>query len=64
MYVLVGYATLLIAYGLVTSITLCPSPCQTMWPLGEIAIWSNYVLGIPTVTFVGLSLWAKESRAD
>ena len=64
MYILIGYATLLIVYGLATSITWCPSPCQTAWPFGELTIWSNYVLGITAVSFAALSLWAKQSHAD
>ena len=60
MYVLAGYAVLLVLFGFVTSTTFCPSPCRTAWPLGEIAIWSNYLLGIPAVALAALSLWGRE----
>ncbi len=61
MFVLLGYSVLLVVFGLATSVSLCPSPCQTAWPVGEIAIWSNSVIGIPATIAVALSLFSKNA---
>ena len=61
MYVLVGYASLLVVYGVMTTLVWCPPPCRTMWPLGEIAIWSNWVFGIGAVVSAVLALRSGES---
>ncbi len=61
MFVLLGYSVLLVVFGLATSVSLCPSPCQAAWPVGEIAIWSNSVIGIPTTITVALSLFSKNA---
>lgn len=45
-YVLLAYDLLLVLFGLFTMTTLCPSPCRAAWPVGEIAIWSNVVVGL------------------
>lgn len=34
-----------ILLGMVSSLALCPSPCPTIWPIGEIIIWSSTVTG-------------------
>ncbi|MCL4249517.1 MAG: hypothetical protein KJ065_15345 [Anaerolineae bacterium] len=36
---------LLVVFGVSTFTTSCPSPCPTAWPLGEILLWSNVVIG-------------------
>jgi hypothetical protein len=43
------FNALLLIFGLSTVISLCPSPCPTGWPVGEIIIWSNIVVGIPAL---------------
>jgi hypothetical protein len=40
------YNVLLLIFGISTLTTFCPSPCRTAWPLGEILIWSNLLIGI------------------
>jgi hypothetical protein len=44
----------LVAFGVSTVVALCPSPCQTAWPLGENLIWSNILIGLPAVV---VTLW-------
>lgn len=56
MLVLLAYDALLLVFALVTLASLCPSPCRTAWPVGEIAIWSNLVLGIAASVAVVMSL--------
>jgi hypothetical protein len=56
MFVLLGYDALLVLFGLVTVISLCPLPCRTLWPIGSISIWSNLVIGILAVGLVWRSL--------
>lgn len=46
---------LVIAIG--TLVSYCPSPCQTAWPLGEIANWASLVIGILAAISIGLYLW-------
>jgi hypothetical protein len=48
---------LLLVFGLSTIVTLCPSPCPTGWPVGEIIIWSNIVIGIPAVILSALAIF-------
>jgi hypothetical protein len=40
------YNLLLLLFGISTFTTLCPSPCETAWPLGETLMWSNIVIGV------------------
>ena len=30
-----------------TTLILCPTPCDTAWPLAEIVNWSNLAFGLP-----------------
>jgi len=50
---------LLTFFGVATLVSLCPSPCQTAWPVGEIAIWSNLAIGIPATAIAAMSLIPK-----
>ena len=59
MYVLLIYAAVVVLHGVVTLVTLCPSPCPTAWPLGEVVIWSNVLMGILAVVAVVSSLTRK-----
>jgi len=56
MYALLVYDALLVLFGIATLVSFCPSPCRTAWPIGEIAIWSNLLVGIPAIIAVLLSL--------
>ena len=49
--------------GLGTLVSFCPSPCQTGWPLMEIANWSNLVLGVLAAVANWRSLAAQARRA-
>ena len=58
LYALFGFDLfflLVIAVG--TLVSYCPSPCQTAWPLGEIANWTSLVIGILAAVSLGLHLW-------
>lgn len=61
MYVLLGYDLLVAVFGLYTMTTLCPSPCRTGWPVGEITIWSNLVVGVPAALLAAMSLFRRPS---
>lgn len=56
MWLLLGYAILLVAFGIYTMTVLCPTPCRTGWPVGEVSIWSNLILGVLAGAAVALSL--------
>ncbi|WP_394829538.1 hypothetical protein [Pendulispora albinea] len=32
--------------GAGTAVSFCPTPCTTIWPLMEIMIWANLVMGV------------------
>lgn len=59
MFALLAYNAVLVLFGLATLISLCPSPCQTAWPVGEIAIWSNLLVGISASVVVALNLFRR-----
>ena len=46
---------LFIAVG--TLVSYCPSPCQTGWPLGEIAIWTSLITGLLASISLGIQIW-------
>jgi hypothetical protein len=56
MYALLALDVLLILFGLSTLTSFCPSPCQTAWPLGEVLIWSNLLIGVPAVATAIMAL--------
>lgn len=62
MFALLVYGALLVLFGLATVISFCPSPCQTAWPVGEIAIWSNLLVGISATVVVARNLFPRVSR--
>jgi hypothetical protein len=59
MYVLLGYHLVVAIFGLYTMTTLCPSPCRTGWPVGEISIWSNLVTGVCAALLAAVSVFRK-----
>jgi hypothetical protein len=36
---------LALGWGLGTAISFCPTPCATVWPLGDIIVWANIIIG-------------------
>jgi len=48
---------LLLVYGLSTIFALCPTPCGTAWPIGEILIWSNIVIALPLLWIKTRQVW-------
>lgn len=51
-----GYNLLLLIFGFSTIISLCPSPCPTGWPVGEIIIWANIIVGVPAALLAVLAV--------
>lgn len=51
---------LFIAVG--TLVSYCPSPCQTGWPLGEIAIWTSLITGLLASISLGIQIWGSTSE--
>jgi hypothetical protein len=43
------FNVLLLLFGVSTFTLLCPSPCETAWPLGEYLMWSNIVIGVAAI---------------
>ena len=56
MYALLVLDTLLLLFGISTLTSFCPSPCPTAWPLGEVLIWSNLLIGFPAVAAAVMAL--------
>lgn len=46
------YNMMLLLFGISTFTTLCPSPCSTAWPTGEILMWSNVIIGFGATLLV------------
>lgn len=61
MYVLLGYAAITALHAGVTQVVFCPVPCRTAWPIGQVVISLNLLLGIPAVVVALLSLGRKPS---
>jgi hypothetical protein len=59
MYVLLIYGAVVVLHGVVTLVSLCPSPCPTAWPVGEVVIWSNVLVGFLAVVAIVSSLRRK-----
>jgi uncharacterized membrane protein YsdA (DUF1294 family) len=59
MYVLLGYNVLVAAFGIYTMTTLCPSPCRTGWPVGEITIWCNLLIGGTAALLAAMSVFRQ-----
>ena len=59
MYALLVANTLLLLFGISTLTSFCPSPCPTAWPLGEVLIWSNLMIGILAVSTAVMALRKK-----
>jgi hypothetical protein len=59
MYALLTFGAVVVLHGVATMVVLCPSPCRTAWPIGEVVIWSNLLVGIPAVAAAVTSLTQK-----
>jgi hypothetical protein len=47
---------LALGWGLATVLVLCPTPCPTVSPLGDIIIWANLIFGLVAAVALGLQL--------
>ncbi len=47
---------LALGWGLSTVLVLCPTPCPTLSPLGDIIIWANLISGLVASIALGLQL--------
>ena len=56
MYALLVFDLLLLLFGITTLTSFCPSPCPTGWPLGEILIWSNLLIGVFSIALGVMAL--------
>ncbi len=61
-FVLLIYNVLLVLFGVSTILAFCPSPCRTAWPVSEIAIWSNLIIGIPATLVVARKLFERPGQ--
>ncbi len=59
MYALLAYGAIIALHAGVTLYSFCPFPCRTAWPVRQIVISSNLLLGIPAVVAALLSLTRK-----
>lgn len=63
MFGLLAFAVLVAVFGLYTMAVLCPSPCRTGWPTGEITIWANVLSGALTAVLAGIALISQKRPA-
>ncbi len=55
---------LALGWGLTTVLILCPTPCPTVSPLGDIIIWANLISGLAAAVALGLQLrQARQQRS-
>jgi hypothetical protein len=58
-WVALGLTLLLNVFlGLSTTLALCPTPCQTLWPVAEVWNWATTVSGIAAVVALARQLRA------
>lgn len=58
------FNTLLLVFGLATVVSLCPPPCRTGWPVGQIIIWANILIGVPAVILAGRAVFSPVNTGD
>lgn len=54
-----NFVLLFLLSGFPLSQLYCPSPCRTIWPIGEIIIWSSTFSGLIAALASGLYLWRR-----
>jgi hypothetical protein len=47
--------------GLGTLFVFCPTPCQTVWPVGEMANWTLLVAGLASALALAMRLRARSA---
>lgn len=45
-----------VALGVGTTLVFCPTPCATLWPVGELVNWATTISGLLAVVVLGRSL--------
>jgi len=56
-WVTLGLTLLLnVMLGISTTVALCPTPCQTIWPVGELWNWATTLFGIAAVVALARQL--------
>jgi hypothetical protein len=51
-----------VAWGLSTLVAFCPTPCAVAWPLTDIVIWLNVIVGLIAAMAVVL-YWRSAARS-
>lgn len=64
MFTLLAYEAIVVFHAAGTQVVFCPFPCRTAWPLAQIVIFANLLVGIPAAltAFVGLTRKAAVSE--
>lgn len=58
---LVGFSLLNLVFGLSTVAVLCPTPCQTAWPIADILVYAQLL--VSPVAMVSAALAWRSARA-
>ena len=48
-----------VGLGLGTTVAFCPTPCQTLWPIGELWNWATTLTGAAAVIAQGRALRSR-----
>ncbi len=56
MYALLAYGAIVALHAGVTFYSFCPFPCRTAWPVGQVVITANLLLGVLGVAAALLGL--------
>jgi len=52
-----------VVLGISTTVALCPSPCQTLWPVGELWNWATTLSGLAAVVAIARRLRSAPAAA-
>jgi hypothetical protein len=61
MSALLAYEAIVVFHAAGTQVVFCPFPCQTGWPLAQIVIFANLLVGIPAALTAFVSLTRKSA---
>ena len=60
---LLAFNLLSLVFGVSTAAILCPTPCQTAFPITDILVWLQIVVSLLAVVSAGMARWGKAQAA-
>jgi hypothetical protein len=53
-----------LVFGVLTITTLCPTPCQTAWPITDILTYVQIVVSLAAMASLGLVRWGRAAQVN